>query len=328
MKRILVAFICLLLFISNFLFSCGDESGKVSVKYFSSAVELNNMLNENKLDAGLVAEPMASKIESMGGYYRLSLQDLYGENSYPQAVIMASENLLFSIPEIASFLENNFSDNISWIKQNTALALQTINAKLDSGVTPSLNSNLINADVIDKCNIYYKKAVDNKNYIENYLSSIIEIDNKSAKQVDSNFYYDGNLSPQSFTKENITFVCPDGAPALAIAKFIYDSESIKGLNVNYKIVSSDKIGSYMLNGSGDIVVCPTNATSKLYNSGNVKYKALSVITHGNLYIMSKEKLELKDLNGKKIGVIGQGLVPDLTFRSILKNNSMEMEIAL
>ena len=79
-----------------------------AIKYFSNAVELTNMLNAGKLDAGLVAEPMASKIEGMG-YNRLSVQELYGEQAYPQAVIMVSESLLYSYPEIELFIENNFN---------------------------------------------------------------------------------------------------------------------------------------------------------------------------------------------------------------------------
>lgn len=328
MKKFFACFICFLLLALTCLSSCGKDENKISVKYFSNAVELTNMLNNGKLDAGLVAEPMATKIESMGAYNRLSVQELYGESSYPQAVIMVSENLLYSYPNVVSFIENNFSDNLAWVKENVSTAIDTINGKLDSGVTPSLNKNLIDSKVIDNCNIFYKKAIENKNYIEEYLNGIMEIDVKSAKQVDSDFYYNGNINANAFNKESITFVCPDGAPALAIAKYIYDNNKIGDLNVNYKIVSSDKIGSFMLNGSGDIVVVPINASSKLYNASGVKYKALSVITHGNLYILSREKLGLNDLKGKTIGVIGQGLVPDLTFRSILKNNSILMEISI
>ena len=124
---------------------------------------------------------------------------------------------------------------------------------------------------------------------------------------------------------NLTFYAPDGAPALAIAKFINDEENF-GINasVSYNVVSSDKIGGVMQQGLGDFIVMPVNAASKLYNANNDdKYVMASVITHGNLYVMSDEQITIKDLKEKEVAVIGQGLVPDLTFKAVLNKNGMK-----
>ncbi len=124
--------------------------------------------------------------------------------------------------------------------------------------------------------------------------------------------------------KKISFYAPDGAPALAIAKFINDNENfgIDGV-IDYKVVASGDIGGVMSQGLGDFIVMPVNAASKLYKAGNSQYVMTAVITHGNLYLMSSDGTNtLDDLKGKVVGVIGQGLVPDLTLKAILNDNNL------
>lgn len=124
---------------------------------------------------------------------------------------------------------------------------------------------------------------------------------------------------------SLKFYAPDGAPALAIAKFINDNENF-GIEreVSYIVVSANDIGDTMSQGKGDFIVMPVNAASKLYKANpNSPYVMTAVITHGNLYLMSSNGVNtLEDLKGKVVGVIGQGLVPDLTLRAILSDNGL------
>lgn len=134
-----------------------------------------------------------------------------------------------------------------------------------------------------------------------------------------------NVNNSTGDKKQLTFVAPDGAPALSIAKFIADGEDF-GMNaqINYSVVSASTIGSYMQQGKADFIVIPVNAASKLYKANSSDpYKMISVITHGNLYLMSSDQTsDINSLKGKVVGVIGQGLVPDLTFRAILSDNGL------
>lgn len=124
----------------------------------------------------------------------------------------------------------------------------------------------------------------------------------------------------------LEFYAPDGAPALSIAKFINDKENFgmgNDVAVHYNVVSASDIGPTMMKGKGDMMVIPVNAASKLYKANaNDPYVMTAVLTHGNLYIASTEEITLAGLKGKVIGVIGQGLVPDLTLRAILKDNGL------
>ena len=126
-------------------------------------------------------------------------------------------------------------------------------------------------------------------------------------------------------KPTYTFVAPDGAPALSMAKFITDNENF-GIDANfdYRVVASSNIGGFMQQGKADFIIMPVNAASKLYKANSADpYKMVSVITHGNLYLMSSDGTNtLEGLKGKVVGVIGQGLVPDLTLRAIFADNNL------
>ena len=127
----------------------------------------------------------------------------------------------------------------------------------------------------------------------------------------------------------LMFVAPDGAPALAMAQFINDNENFDiNANFEYRVVSSSDIGSYMQQGKADFMIMPINAASKLYKANSSDpYKMVAVITHGNLYLMSSDGTDsLSGLKGKVVGVIGQGLVPDLTFRAILSDNNLLSDV--
>lgn len=139
----------------------------------------------------------------------------------------------------------------------------------------------------------------------------------------------GSSGSNSFSggspKKTYTFVAPDGAPALSIAKFINDGESFEmNADLNYNVVSASTIGSFMQKGTADFIIMPVNAASKLYKANaSDPYKMAAVITHGNLYILSSDGSDsLADLKGKVVGVIGRGLVPDLTLKAILSDNGL------
>lgn len=124
-----------------------------------------------------------------------------------------------------------------------------------------------------------------------------------------------------------TFCVPDGAPALAVAKFINDKENFgEKYEFDYKVVAAGNIGGIMQKGESDFIVMPVNAASKLYKvNKSDAYKMAAVLTHGNLYIMTKGESSVEDLKGKVVGVIGQGNVPDLTLKAILKKSDIEYE---
>lgn len=131
-------------------------------------------------------------------------------------------------------------------------------------------------------------------------------------------------------EDNLSFYVPDGAPAISIAKFIYDKEKF-GIDreIDYHVVSSLEITSAVTGKNADIVVLPINSATKLYNANkNDGYVMASVITHGNFYIVSAFPLNsVDDLRGKIIYTPMRGKVPDLTLQHILKTANIDYEEA-
>ncbi len=147
----------------------------------------------------------------------------------------------------------------------------------------------------------------------------------------TSFMVIGCNNPSNDGEKSLSFYAPDGAPALAIAKLINDKENfITDATIDYKVVSSNDIGGVMSQGKGDFIVMPINAASKLYKANSDStYVMTAVITHGNLYLMSSDGTDsLENLKGKVVGMIGQGLVPDLTFRAILSDKGLLDDVVI
>ena len=126
---------------------------------------------------------------------------------------------------------------------------------------------------------------------------------------------------KDFSDQEYEFYVPDGAPALAIGSLIAENNQLDR-KVNYHVVTADTIGQNIkLN--GDLGILPVNASSKLFGSGE-EFQMLGVVTHGNLFILTKTQISgVTDLVGKVVAVAGQGNFMDLTLRLILKNNDIE-----
>lgn len=116
---------------------------------------------------------------------------------------------------------------------------------------------------------------------------------------------------------------PDGAPAVALAGLMnsgYDG-------AKFTVVKADEIAAQVSSGKADMAIMPVNAAAKLYNKG-VDIVMMSVNTHGNLYIVGDSPVsELSELAGSRLGVIGQGNVPDLTLRMLLDDAEISYEVS-
>lgn len=135
-------------------------------------------------------------------------------------------------------------------------------------------------------------------------------------------------NPDNTENVSISIVAPDGAPALSLAKLMNDDNQF-GAKVTYKVVNASDITKHIA-GAGekaDVALVPVNAASKILASGN-EYKGVATVTHGNLYMLTKDGTEinkdnLSSLKGKTVAVVNIANVPGLTFKAILKKNNIE-----
>ena len=99
----------------------------------------------------------------------------------------------------------------------------------------------------------------------------------------------------------IAVYMPDGAPALAFAKLMHEENKLGKENLTYTVVKAENIGGFVANGSATVALMPITGASKVANG---KYKAVSVITHGNIFLIGKgDATTLSALKDKKVGVV-------------------------
>ncbi len=331
MKKFLTVLIATIIsVISLFSFACTKpEKDKINVKYYANPSDIVKIFGTTET-IGLIPEPAATnltkKIQKQGGsIYRLSLQDLYDseEKAYPQAVLMVKKSVLGSNPGIVDILKNKITESVNWVKTNPADA---VNAISERGVT-TLTAQTLTSDVIDACKIYWQDAENSKTSVRNYINDIVEIDPSKASNVDDDFFYSGsNLTEE---KEDYLFLMPDGAPAIATARLMNDSDKLgTNKNVNYSVVVADMIRAHLTEGTADFILAPVNLASKFYKTSDATdhYVMVSVVTHGNFYIMSTEQITLSDLCGKQIAVPMMGAVPDWTFQMVLKKHGLAFAV--
>ncbi len=116
---------------------------------------------------------------------------------------------------------------------------------------------------------------------------------------------------------------PDGAPAISLAGLMNDGYD----GAEFTVVQASTIAQRVSTGDADFAIMPINAAATLYNNG-ADIVMLSVNTHGNLYIIGDgESATCESLVGKRLGVIGQGQVPDLTLKMLCAEKGIELVVS-
>ncbi len=339
MKKFFALVLSVLLVCSSISFlGCSEEaskgSGEVSLKYIAPEAIIEGLKN-GTLDYGLIAEPAATNLMGTDEWEIMDVQKLYNSQTkgYPQAVFMVKNEVLEAYPQLITEIQTKFSENVGWAKENKATAVSAVQSVAER-LTPNNQTSLAPAaeltdEAIDRCKIEWQSAQDAKASVNGYIADIRQIPVglgiPSAQEVGDEFFYtNSSFVGQAIENKTFNFVVPDGAPALAIAKFISEQQNfVNGATFNYKVVSADAIAGYM-NGSfsptADFMILPIKAATINYK---MKYTMVSVITHGNLYLISKTQ-SVTGLVGKKVGVMGgENEVPDVTLKVILKKNGLK-----
>ncbi len=124
--------------------------------------------------------------------------------------------------------------------------------------------------------------------------------------------------------EQMKVVVPAGATAISIVKPMKDTVDINGTTVQYEVVpTTDLIVARLTAKEADFAIVPVNLAAQLYQK-QMPYKLSSVVTWGNLYIATGEDIEgWESLKGEDIYMMGKGLVPDIVFRTLLKENGLD-----
>lgn len=122
------------------------------------------------------------------------------------------------------------------------------------------------------------------------------------------------------TNTNLVVVCPDGAPA--ISAYALEKEEGLSITVYPSVSATTSIKNDLVKRRADVAILPVNLASKLCASG-ADYKMVGVLTHGNLYGISKTVLDENGLKGKTVGVIQLNAVPGYTVKLMLEKMGLQ-----
>lgn len=254
-----------------------------------------------------------------------SLQNLYGEGGYPQAVLVAKNSLIENDGTFLNEFLTAYAGTKSWLDAQTSYT-EIVTAINSNGGT-SLKAPMLSASVVSNCNIDFKKATDEKQTVLSYMTNIASINASMYGQCEDAFFCDVDTitSTVNESKTTVSVYMPDGAPALSMAKMMCADLSLSK-SLDFHVVAANAINSTVTNNdetkNADLCVLPVNAAAKLLGSGT-KYKLLGTVTHGNLFIISSDGTPVtasniaRKLDGKKVGVVNLTAVPGLTFKMIL-----------
>ena len=315
----------------------GESSNAgVDEKVYLQAISGADTVTKIDADYFLLAEPAVSAQAKNGFAIKGDLQALYGgEKGYPQAVLVAKTALLQNNPDWVKDFVSQLDASMVWL--NTATGTEIVNAVSSHMADPesatSLKAPLLSTAVVGRCGVRFTYASACKEEVNGFLSQMLAVNEKAAAMPKDEFYWDYQPTEAAAVALDtaVTVCMPDGAPALAMAKMMADDTETD--NVEYKVVATDLIASKVTNKdmekNADLCVLPVTAASKLLGSG-ANYKMLGVVTHGNLYLISKDgevltAENIHSLKGKKIGVLKINEVPGLTLKTVLNKYSLAFE---
>lgn len=165
--------------------------GKIALRYYNVATDMLPALKKGMLDFGVLPEPA---VTNSALPVRFSLQSLYGENDYPQAVLMVKKEVLDELSEryVADLL-TALSDSIAWVKEDVegrpAAAVEKLSAYLEEGLESSLDGSKLTHTSILNCNLSVQKSADAKEVVKAYLAKIKAIEPTAVGDVTDAFFY-------------------------------------------------------------------------------------------------------------------------------------------
>ena len=148
-------------------------------------------IGASDFDAFLVPSPQADlKAKALNLNFIANLQDLYGENGFPQAVIVAKKSLIDSNAKFISEFKNALLDSDNFICEgNIESICNFISNSLQDGLTPTFTAKNLTYQMIVNSSIKFVDSKGCKNEIVNFITRIQKVDGDSVKTLNDNFFY-------------------------------------------------------------------------------------------------------------------------------------------
>ena len=145
-----------------------------------------------QFDYMIGAEPMVTAKTTAAPALKIvgDIQRLYGENGFPQAVMLVKNEVAENMPEFVSEFVSAVEANAEWIASDGAVMsdiVAAINANY-GGATSSLNANNLNPTVISRCAIEFVPASECEEEIRDFIGAFCEVTGAELSVADGFFY--------------------------------------------------------------------------------------------------------------------------------------------
>ena len=169
-----------------------NESELTADKVFLKNIEpaqIGQLLTSGTIDFAVSAEPQVSTLTTNAPAIKkvFSLQNLWGDTSYPQAVVLVKSELAKD-EEFCDALLTALDESATWVKTNGATAFDAISAHCVEGYSTSLNKNTLTESAIIGCNIKSVSASKMKETIVDYMNKINAVGTSSFGTPSDKFF--------------------------------------------------------------------------------------------------------------------------------------------
>ena len=188
----------------NFAAFPGSAAKLILNKYgISDSVTLENVAatqvtgTETQYDYFVIPEPAAStrvananlNLKQVG-----SLQSLYSENGYPQAVLVAKNSLIEKEPAFITEFIGAMTDGANWLLNESVGADIILSAVKKhyadpENTKPAFTAANLTKAVIRNCAINFVSSADSKERVKTFLNELTAVNDGTATAVSDGFFY-------------------------------------------------------------------------------------------------------------------------------------------
>ena len=145
-------------------------------------------------DCYMIAEPAASaQVKKNGFVIAGSVQELYGgENGYPQAVLVAKNELLETRADWVKEFVEQVAAAPEWLETATGEEIvAAVGAHMDDpNAATSLKAPLLSTDVLGRCGIFFTYAAETKTQATTFLGEMISVNANAAAMPADCFFWE------------------------------------------------------------------------------------------------------------------------------------------
>ena len=170
------------------------EEANNTDKAYIYEVAANEIRPTASYDYMIAAEPAVStKVANTQNKLQVKgdLQELYGENGYPQAVLVAKADFIEENGQFVADFIQAVAENAGWLLADTTEAAEVVQAVADhlpDGATPSFTAENLTKEVIENCAVRFDGAASCKERVNTFLAELSDLLGKTFSAADA-FYY-------------------------------------------------------------------------------------------------------------------------------------------